>query len=259
MPHRYTPEQIDFIREIAPGRYNAEITELFNTKFGKSLTEGQVKNLKANRKIKSGVALKRRTPPPKLFTDEQESFMREHATRRHMQELNDILNERFGTSFQPDQIKAWKNRNKVSSGLKGSEGMPPPNKGTKGVHNVGGNKASFKKGQRPRNYMPVGSERVNTDGYVDIKIADPNKWRGKHLIVWEEHHGRAVPKGHVVIFGDRNPRNFDPTNLILVSRAQLATMNKRHLIQNDAELTKSGVILADIYHKIYQRKKGKKQ
>ncbi|WP_233095998.1 HNH endonuclease signature motif containing protein [Alicyclobacillus sp. SO9] len=104
--------------------------------------------------------------------------------------------------------------------------------------------------------MPVGSERVNADDYVDIKIADPNRWRGKHLIVWEEYHGRHVPKGHVVIFGDRNRRNFDPDNLILVSRAQLAVMNKQGLIQDHAELTRSGVIVADLYQKISQRKRG---
>lgn len=119
---------------------------------------------------------------------------------------------------------------------------------------TGGEGTQFKKGNKPHNYVPVGSERVNADGYVDIKIAEPNRWRGKHLIVWEQHNGRPVPKGHAVIFGDRNRRNFDPDNLVLVSRSQLATMNKMNLIRDDADLTRTGVILADIYQKISQRK-----
>jgi hypothetical protein len=45
-------------------------------------------------------------------------------------------------------------------------------------------------------------------------------WRPKHHLVWESHHGQPIPKGHAVIFGDGNNRNFDPDNLILVSRAQ---------------------------------------
>jgi hypothetical protein len=251
----YTPEQIDFIREVAPGRYNGEITKMFNTRFGLTVTEEQVKNLKANHKIKSGTALKRRTPPPTLFTEEQAAFIKQHLEGISNQKLTDLINETFGTSFRVDQVKAWKSRHKLSSGLKGTEGVAPKNKGTKGVYNVGGNKTSFKKGQRSHNYVPVGSERVNGDDYVDIKVADPNKWRGKHLLVWEAHHGHPVPKGHVVIFGDRNRRNFDPDNLILVSRAQLAVMNRKNLIQNDADLTRSGVIIADIYQKISQRKK----
>lgn len=95
-------------------------------------------------------------------------------------------------------------------------------------------------------------------GYVDIKIADPNKWKGKHILIWEELHG-PVPKGHAVIFADGNNRNFDPENLLLVSRKQLVRMNQRGLIQNDAELTKTGVIIADIYNKIGEAKRKSKE
>ena len=51
--------------------------------------------------------------------------------------------------------------------------------------------------------------------------------------------------------------NFDPDNLILVSRKQLVRMNQRGLIHDDAELTKTGAIIADIYNKIGERKKKK--
>ncbi|WP_083612210.1 HNH endonuclease [Paenibacillus sp. P32E] len=36
-----------------------------------------------------------------------------------------------------------------------------------------------------------------------------------------------VPKGHAIIFGDGDRQNFDPNNLILITRGQLAIMNKR--------------------------------
>lgn len=67
-----------------------------------------------------------------------------------------------------------------------------------------------------------------------------------------------MPKGHAVIFGDGNRRNFELDNLILVSRAQLAILNKHNLIQMDAELTRTGVVIADIYKKIGEWKKVKK-
>jgi len=74
------------------------------------------------------------------------------------------------------------------------------------------------------------------------------------VLIWERHNG-PVPPGHVVIFGDGNRRNFDPGNLLLVSRKQLVRLNQRGLIQNNAELTKMGIIIADIHNKIGERKR----
>lgn len=254
MSHRYTQEQTDFIRSIAPGRYNTEIADLFNAKYGTDISEGQIKSFKSNHHLKSDVPKRRRTDQMGIFTKEQIDFVKDNVKGLANQKLADLVNETFNLRITARQMKIWKHNHGLSSELRGSEGMAPPNKGTKGLYNVGGNKTSFKQGLKPHNYVPVGSERVNGDDYVDVKIADPNRWRGKHLIVWEQYNGRPVPKGYAVLFGDRNRRNFDPDNLILVSRAQLAIMNKNNLIQENAELTRSGVILADIYHKIGQRK-----
>ena len=191
------------------------------------------------------------------YSTAQVEFIKANVDGRYVQELTEMFNSHFGVQLKLSQMRAFIKNHSLKNGMDArfKPGAVPANKGSKGLHNVGGNKTSFKKGQRPLNYMPVGTERINTDGYAEIKIADPNKWKGKHILVWEQHHGRSVPKGHVVIFGDRNRRNFDPSNLILVSRSQLAIMNKNNLIQENAELTQTGVILADIYHKIGQRKK----
>ena len=108
------------------------------------------------------------------------------------------------------------------------KGSIPHNKGKKGVG--GWEPTQFKKGNTPVNFRPVGSERVNVDGYIEVKVKDPNVWDLKHRIAWEQVHGE-IPKGHAVIFGDGNKFNLDINNLILVSRAQLATLNKKGLIQ----------------------------
>lgn len=189
------------------------------------------------------------------FTPEQKEFIKANVAGRSNADLTQQFNEHFGLLIRESQIKSFKKNNLLSSGLTGrfEKGRMPFNKGQKRTW-VGGEETRFHKGNRPHNYLPVGTERVNTDDYVDIKIADPNKWRGKHLIEWEKHNCSPVPKGKAVIFGDRNRRNFDPDNLILVSRAQLAIMNNNGLIQNDADLTRTGVILADLYRKIGERK-----
>lgn len=123
---------------------------------------------------------------------------------------------------------------------------------------IGGVETRFKKGHRPHNWVPIGTERINSDGYVEVKVQDgkcQKNWKGKHILIWEQHHGRPVPPGYAVIFGDGNNRNFDPDNLILVSRKQLAVLNKRRLIQKDTELTKTAIMIANLAMKISERKK----
>lgn len=191
------------------------------------------------------------------YTTEQADFLKRNVKGRKVRELTEIFNDQFGLNLKDSQIRAFIKNHGLRSGVDArfNSGHVPFNKGKKGV-TQGGKSTQFKEGQKPHNYMPVGSERVNGDGYVDVKVADPNKWRAKHLLIWEEENG-PVPKGYAVIFGDGNRHNFDIENLILVSRKQLAILNKNKLIQDNTEMTKTGIIVADIYGKIGERKREK--
>ena len=133
------------------------------------------------------------------------------------------------------------------------------NKGIKGSYYPGCEKGWFKSDHIPWNYQPVGTERINGDGYVDVKISDRKKqpwkrWKAKHIILWEAAN-RKVPKGHCVIFADGNKRNFALGNLLLVSRAELAVMNHSGLISAHKELTMAGKILANVKMAIAGRKR----
>ena len=79
-------------------------------------------------------------------------------------------------------------------------------------------KGRFKKGHPSQNIRPVGSERVNIDGYIEIKIAEPSKWRQKQRVVWEAEHG-PVPDGYMVSFIDGNKQNCALSNLRLITKA----------------------------------------
>lgn len=110
------------------------------------------------------------------------------------------------------------------------KGTVPPNKGKKMSAELYARCAPtmFKKGQAPVNHKPVGSERVNVDGYVEVKVAEPNKWRLKHRVVWEEVHG-PIPPGHNIQFRDGNRQNLSLDNLYMISRAeQCAKENSFH-------------------------------
>lgn len=100
------------------------------------------------------------------------------------------------------------------------KGHAPKNKGKKMSPETYAKVARtmFKKGNKTHNYRPVGSERVNVDGYVEVKVSDPGKWRLKHRIIWEEAYG-PIPRGHNVQFRDGNSQNLNIDNLYIISRA----------------------------------------
>ena len=70
----------------------------------------------------------------------------------------------------------------------------------------------FKPGARPHTWRPVGSLRVNADGYLQRKLTDtrypPRDWVAVHRTVWEAAHG-PVPGQHVVVF----KRTGQPINM----------------------------------------------
>ena len=82
----------------------------------------------------------------------------------------------------------------------------------------------FKRGNRPHNAQPVGTETKDKYGYVWVKIAEPSEWKLKHHVAY----GEPVPTGHNVIFLDGNKYNFERGNLQLVSNAELMNRNTMH-------------------------------
>lgn len=113
-------------------------------------------------------------------------------------------------------------------GRRFAKGLTPWNAGKRGWQAGGRSvQTQFKAGQRTgaasRNHRPVGSELETKDGIVLRKVSDTGDrrtdWRPVHVLLWESAHG-PVPAGHIVVFADRNRRNFTLSNLELVTRAE---------------------------------------
>lgn len=187
------------------------------------------------------------------YTAAHIKFITENVVGHSRKELTEMVNSQFGLELSLSQITGFIKNNKLSSGIDCTfkPGNIPFNKGKKGFG--GWEPTQFKKGNKPLNYRPVGSERVSVDGYVEIKVADPGKWRHKHVVTWEEENG-PVPKGKVLLFLDGNQLNVSVDNLQLITRSQLARLNNLDLISHDADLTKTGIIITDVYQKIGERK-----
>lgn len=221
----YTKEQLEYLKEIAEmsGRTNKEITEMFNSKFNQNRTIGAIIGIKSRLNIKSYT---------RVYTDEQISYLREITPGRTHRAVTKMFNKKYKDNRTESSIKSIVQENGIKTGSTGR----------------------FEKGNLPGNTLPIGTEIMREDGYVYVKTENPNTWKQKHHIIWEELNG-AVPENHVILFGDKDRENFDINNLILASKAQVLQLNRYDLIKEDADLTRTGIIIADIYSKIGQRKK----
>ena len=123
------------------------------------------------------------------------------------------------------------------------KGFVPENKGKKqeeymSAEAIEKSKATrFQKGNVPHNHKPVGYERITVDGYIEIKMAEPNVFKLKHRVVWEQNFGK-IPKGHNIQFRDGNRQNLDISNLYMISRAdQLKNENSIYNYPEDIRRT----------------------
>ena len=101
------------------------------------------------------------------------------------------------------------------------KGLIPWNKATRGIMKV--NDGSFKKGQKPKNKMPIGMERTRKmhDGSIRyfVKIKEPNIWKARARFIWENVWG-DIPKGYIIHHKDTDPQHDEIENLDCLTRAE---------------------------------------
>lgn len=121
----------------------------------------------------------------------------------------------------------------VGAAYRYPKGHVPANKGTRrpGWH-AGNMKATqFKPGQMPRNWQPLGAERLSKEGYRQRKMTDtgypPRDWVPVHWLLWIEHNG-PIPSGHKLVFRDGNKEHIALDNLELITNADMMRRNSIH-------------------------------
>jgi hypothetical protein len=129
---------------------------------------------------------------------------------------------------EKDRVFRKKILTKYGKDYRFEKGHTPKNKGAKLAPEVVKKmeKSFFKKGSKPHNIKYDGHERVSKEGYVLVRVSI-GRYMPKHQHIWRQLHG-DIPKGHVVIFKDKDKRNFDINNLVLISRSELMKRNTIH-------------------------------
>jgi hypothetical protein len=232
--HSYTSEQIDFLRRAYPYLTVKSLTRAFNCVFDESKTVTRIRCTLHRYGIRSGHVPKLMENRLRLFTPEQDQFLRNHYAGRSARELTALFNDRFDAAMTVRQIKIFVKNRGIRSGRTGrfEKGHTPHNKGVKGWQAGGrSEKTRFKPGQRGINWVPLGSERVTREGILQRKVSDtgypPRDWKSLHVLLWERHHG-PVPDGHIVVFRDGNPEKIVIENLACITRADNLLRNSIH-------------------------------
>lgn len=126
-------------------------------------------------------------------------FLKTHSYR----ETQEVFNEKFNAEISVNAVKYMCN--------------------TRGVY------AFNKKKKAPFEVIntskPVGSEYIDPDGYIYLKVAEPNKWRLKHHWNWEKFN-QPIKPDETLFFLDRNKQNCDINNLAVMPKKYIGCFNK---------------------------------
>ena len=125
-------------------------------------------------------------------------------------------------------LAQWQNEKTSAIARKTSfyKGHTPWNKGQKlSEEHKAKLTGTYKKGNLPHNNLPIGSIR-NINKYIEIKYEN-HKWMSLARYNWEQVHGE-IPKGMCVFKLDGDWLNDDISNLCLITRQDLAQLNRKH-------------------------------
>lgn len=265
MNSRYTPEMDAWLAERYPAAANGELAAEFAEAFGQPITVAQLACWANSRGV--------RKPRKVEWDGEKEGFLRGFIPGHSEGEIRAAFLDRFGVELTKSQIGNAKTRLGVKSGTVGGrfeKGHASANKGKswdeQGVPQAKRERmlsTCFKKGDEPVNgrRLPVGSERVSRDGYVEVKVRarspvpGANKcWRMKHHLVWEDANGRPVPPSTMIVFADGDKLNFDPQNLVAVPRRLWAVIARHGIPFADREGLETAMRLAELKSTIHGKR-----
>lgn len=262
---RYSREFIDWLRKAARGRKLARIHDLIMAKWRLELSDCQLKNIFKNHGIRRFEDMSHKemcaitTVHEHKFPGLKEWLLSQDVTGTTRAMMLERINAHFGWNMTMAQFKGYLNRNHIALwGIEAGQ-FKKGHPSTKGIKMSAEQyrkcaKTMFKKGNRPHTAVPVGTIVATTvkigsgreEQYYKKKIAEPNRWKLLHRLVWEEHNG-PIPKNHVITFLDGDWQNCDISNLMCISRGANCRANQDGLrFEGNPELTRSGLLASEL-------------
>lgn len=255
MARRKTPEECDWIAEHYPHMSNAELISAFRERFGWEPSPTGLASWASDQGLrKAGRKVSWREHP------EYDDFLRSYIPGHTEGEIIGAFRERFGLTLTNAQVGNAKQRLGIRSGTTGGRFRPgnvPVNKGRTwdemGIPEECQERmrrGQFKRGHLPWTTRPFGEERMTRDGYVEVHVAQRrseranDQWVLKQRLVWERANGRKLAPDEMVVFADGDKTNFDPNNLVAVTRAEHAVINTQGIPYADRATLETAVNIA---------------
>lgn len=162
----------------------------------------------------------------KKMNSEQIEYFKSIVFGNTRKQISNLFYEKYNIKLTENQVRYYCEKYNVNCGFDGK----------------------FKKGQTPYNKKKIGDEFVNKDGYTFIKVEEPNTWIHKQQYIYENRYGK-LPKGFSVVFLDKDKTNFDIDNLKAIPNDIKLTAKNLKLFYNNKEMTKTGLLVAELINK----------
>lgn len=242
---RNDPAEDEWIRANYPHHKAVECARMFEERFGRPIKPTTL----TARASDLGV---RRDTDAVSWLDHPEwcEWLASYIPGHSEGEIIAAFKERWGVELRVPQVANFKSRFGIKSGTHGgrfAKGHKTHNKGRPiaewmSPESIERSKATrFKRDGVPRNARPMGYERVNVDGYIEVKVRErPDAEHRlcfdlKQRLVYEKAHNVKLTSDDVIVFLDGNKLNCDPSNLERLSRAEHAKMAAYRLTYSDRE------------------------
>lgn len=205
-----TQEELDFIKENYYNHSIKELTVLLNKKFKKNRNYSTIKTY-ARAKLK--------LTKKNQNLDRIHNYLKENVSKMSIRQITENVNNLFNCNYSQDSIKniAYKLNLRFYNKI----------------------------GHLTKDKKPIGHEIITTNGFIIIKVAEPNKYRLKQRVVWEQYYKQEIPKDKMIIFADGDRTNCDINNLLLVDKRIPIMLTKYNFHKHSPEITKAGVTICE--------------
>lgn len=263
---KYPKEIYDFISNNAKNMTDEEMANGLNEQYKEyDFTKEKVRAYRKNHKINTGRKPGTQKGRSLVYPAGLEDFVRANAQGKTTQELTNLINTKFGEgTITESKTRAYKKNHKIKSGVdcKFKKGVQSKMKGISREMPKAAVAYQFKKGHKPHNFQEKGTISKTTDGYLIIKISNKGtqreRWEFLHRYVWQKEKGE-IPPEKIITFLDGNKENCDIENLALIDNDINLEMQRRKLRSQYAEITKTGIKVAELAQAVRNRKKGERK
>lgn len=226
MSKPFSKKQVQWlIDNYSAFEYVRILTEVYNATFGESRTVDTIKHKCRSLGLSKG----------RNYTEEMDKWLIDNIDRYSRKELVKEFNEKFGQNRTEECLKVHCNR-ELNIYFRTNE-------------------ERYTETRSKVQQMPIGTEVIR-NGYVWVKVSDDVhkadekagyvNWKPKHLLVWENHHGK-LPEGKMVIFLNQNKEDCSIENLYAVDKRINAVMVKNKWYTFSREHTMTAIKWCELH------------